>query len=98
MSNPRLDSLDTVEMVMLMEELFQIAIPDANAEEFGSFREIVDYLDAALNGKTPNKRADGMLRHLAKTLDWPELIPRKGEPWRRDQIAAIVREIEKGLR
>ena len=97
-SNQRLDSLGTVEMVMLIKELFEIAISERNAEEFGSFREIVDYLDAALTGKTPNKRADAMLRHLAKTLDRPELVPKKGEPWRWDQIAAIIRKIEKGLR
>lgn len=37
-----IDSLETVELVMLMEEIFEVEMPDAGTQNFGSPREIVD--------------------------------------------------------
>lgn len=39
-----LDSLDTVEVVMAMEEEFAVEIPDAEADKITSVNEAVEYL------------------------------------------------------
>ena len=38
------DSLDLVEMVMILEEEFSIEIPDEDAEKLMTFEQIVDYI------------------------------------------------------
>ena len=39
------DSLDTVELIMKMEEDFDIEIPDEEAEKLKTVGDVVDYLD-----------------------------------------------------
>lgn len=39
------DSLDTVELIMKMEEDFDIEIPDEDAEKLRTVGDVVDYLD-----------------------------------------------------
>lgn len=39
------DSLDTVELVMALEEEFEIEIPDEAAEQITSVQEAVDYIN-----------------------------------------------------
>jgi acyl carrier protein len=39
------DSLDTVELVMALEEEFGIEIPDEDAEKITRVREAVDYIE-----------------------------------------------------
>jgi acyl carrier protein len=39
------DSLDTVELVMALEEHFDIEIPDEEAEKIRTVRDAVEYLD-----------------------------------------------------
>ena len=39
-----MDSLDTVEVVMNIEEDFSIEIPDKEADEIRSIKEAVDYI------------------------------------------------------
>lgn len=39
------DSLDTVEMLMNLEEEFNISIPDEKAMEFKTLGNVADYLD-----------------------------------------------------
>ncbi|MFC1630965.1 acyl carrier protein [Candidatus Omnitrophota bacterium] len=39
------DSLDTVELVMALEEKFGIEIPDEDAEKMGTVGEAIKYLD-----------------------------------------------------
>jgi acyl carrier protein len=39
------DSLDTVELVMALEENFDIEIPDEDAEKIKSVRDAVSYID-----------------------------------------------------
>ena len=46
-----LDSLDTVEVVMAMEEEFAVEIPDAEADKIQSIPEAVSYLAANPNAK-----------------------------------------------
>ena len=40
-----MDSLDLVEAVMLIEEILGTEIPDGDADNFGSPREMVDWLE-----------------------------------------------------
>ncbi len=40
------DSLDTVELVMAMEEKFGIDIPDSDAEKILSVKDAVDYVES----------------------------------------------------
>ena len=42
------DSLDTVEIIMLVEDEFDIEVPDADAENLKTVGAIVDYLVAKL--------------------------------------------------
>ena len=53
---PAIDSLDMVELVMALEELFEIEIPDREAETFGSPREIVNSLEVRLANRRPIRR------------------------------------------
>ena len=46
-----LDSLDTVEVVMAMEEEFAVEIPDAEADKIQSIPEAVSYLAANPSAK-----------------------------------------------
>ena len=88
-----MDSLDIVEAVMLIEEIFGTEIPAWDAESFGSPVKIVDWLESHLSNRRPNKQAADFLRKLAKTHNTPELAEGLEGTWRREQIAAIVREI-----
>jgi hypothetical protein len=90
-----MDSLDVVQMVMLVEEIFGTEIPDNVAEGFGSPPEIVDWLEMHLANQRPNKHAAAFLRKLAKANQNPEIAEHLEGTWRREQIAAIIREIYK---
>ena len=41
------DSLDQVELIMAMEEEFDISIPDEDAEKIGTVKDAVDYVTKA---------------------------------------------------
>lgn len=43
------DSLDTVELVMALEEEFETEIPDEKAEKITTIQEAVDYIKANLD-------------------------------------------------
>ena len=93
MRSKAMDSLDLVETVMLIEEIFGTDVPEGDAENFGSPREMVDWLELHLSNRRPNKDAAAFLRKLAKAHNNPELAEGLEGTWRREQIAAIVREI-----
>ncbi|MDF1759043.1 MAG: acyl carrier protein [Coxiellaceae bacterium] len=40
------DSLDTVELVMALEEEFEIEIPDEEAEKITTIQQAIDYIDS----------------------------------------------------
>lgn len=42
------DSLDTVELVMALEEEFGTEIPDEEAEKIGTVQQAIDYIEAHL--------------------------------------------------
>ncbi|HEY6769887.1 MAG TPA: acyl carrier protein [Candidatus Sulfotelmatobacter sp.] len=39
------DSLDTVELVMALEEAFSVEIPDEDAEKIRTVQDAIDYID-----------------------------------------------------
>ena len=43
------DSLDTVELVMALEEEFETEIPDEKAEKITTIQEAIDYIESNLN-------------------------------------------------
>jgi acyl carrier protein len=45
------DSLDTVELVMELEEEFDINIPDDAAEKIQTVGQAVEYIEKGVNGK-----------------------------------------------
>ena len=85
-----MDSLDLVAAVMVIDELFGTDIPEENC---GSPRKIVDWLEAHVSGRRPNKKAAALLKKLAKEQNYSELAESLDATWRREQIAAIIREI-----
>lgn len=40
------DSLDVVELVMALEEKFEIEIPDEEAEKIATVKDVVDYIES----------------------------------------------------
>ena len=44
------DSLDIVELVMAMEEEFEMEIPDEDAEKIASVQDIIAYVERRLQG------------------------------------------------
>ena len=42
------DSLDTVELIMALEEEFKIEIPDEEAEKITTVKQVVDYINENL--------------------------------------------------
>jgi hypothetical protein len=88
-----MNSLDTVEAVMAFEEVFAVELPVHESGDFGSPQEMVDWLDLYLSNQRPNKEACALLRKLAKAHNNPELAEGLEGTWRREQIAAIVREL-----
>ena len=87
------DSLDFVEAVMALEEVLGIEIPDDDAEQCGSPREMVEMLERHLSNQRPTKRAAELLKSIAKAQNYPELAKGLDGAWRREQIAAIIREL-----
>lgn len=43
------DSLDTVELVMALEEEFECEIPDEQAEKIHTVQQAMDYMDSVTN-------------------------------------------------
>ena len=43
------DSLDTVELVMALEEEFDTEIPDENNEKIKTVKDVYDYIDSKVN-------------------------------------------------
>lgn len=65
------DSLDTVEMVVAIEEAFEVALPDAKEETFSGPDELADWLAVHLANQRPNKAARTLLKKLAQDQQRP---------------------------
>jgi hypothetical protein len=88
-----MNSLDTVEAVMVFEEAFGVELPVHESGDFDSLEEMTDWLELHLSNQRPSKEAAALLRKLAKAHNKPELDEGLEGTWRREQIEAIVREI-----
>jgi acyl carrier protein len=42
------DSLDQVELIMAMEEEFDVSIPDEDAEKIGTVKDAIEYINKAM--------------------------------------------------
>jgi hypothetical protein len=80
-------------MVMACEGAFEVDLPDLDEFTFGGPGELVNWLEAQLSNRRPNKVARTLLKKLAEDKGRPELAEGLDGPWKREQIAAIVREI-----
>ena len=49
MTDLEADSLDAVEVILGVEEEFEIEIPDEDAEDFATVRDIVEYVESRLS-------------------------------------------------
>ena len=88
-----MNSLDTVETLMAFEEAFGVELPAHDSGDFSSPQEMMGWLELQLSNQRPSKEAAALLRKLAKDHNKPELAEGLEGTWRREQIAAIVREI-----
>jgi hypothetical protein len=88
-----MDSLDVVEAVMLIEEIFRTEIPESDANGFGSPSELVDWLELHFSNQRPNEEAAALLKKIAKSHNNPALAEGLDGTWRWEQIAAVVSEI-----
>ena len=68
-----MDSLETVETVMLVEEIFGTEIPEGDSERLGP-AEMVDWLEPHLSNLRPNKQAQAFLRKLAQSQQRPDSL------------------------
>jgi hypothetical protein len=88
-----MDSLDTVEKVMVFEEVFGVDLFEPSERTFENPSEIVRWLEVLLANQRPNKAAQRLLRRLAIKQQRPKLAKELNGLWQREQIAAIVREV-----
>jgi acyl carrier protein len=44
------DSLDQVELIMAMEEEFNVSVPDEDAEKIQTVKDAIDYIKKAIGG------------------------------------------------
>ena len=93
MLRKEMDSLDVVEAVIFIEEIFGTDIPERDAEGLGTPKEIADWLEPHLSNRRPNKAAVSLLKKLANDHDDPRLADGLGGTWRREQIEAVIGEI-----
>ena len=86
------DDLDQVELVMAVEEEFNLTIPDAQAEKFLKVSDLVDYAKA--NAKTPANLPEIPANLPKKSLLNPRFFGGKGMEF--DAGSAFVGEVNPG--
>jgi hypothetical protein len=86
------DSLDTIEFVMLLEETFDLG-SDGFPQSATTPDQMVDALWRQVADQTPNRTASALLKKLALRDNQSNLESQPGEPWRREQVEAVLREL-----
>lgn len=82
-----------LDFIMDCENVFDIFIPDEDAEQFGGLLGLENWLEQHLSNKLPTTEAAEALILLAFLQHRPELVRGLSRPWRREQISALVRDI-----
>jgi hypothetical protein len=88
-----MDSLDSVEVVMAIEEVFDVTISDDAAAAMATPRHVIEWLVDKVSHTALNKRAIRLMEKIAIRDNRPELANGIEEGWRRPQIEAAVRNI-----
>jgi hypothetical protein len=83
-------------MVRGLEDALDIEVP-GDIGRFEGPRQIVDRLEEVLSNRRPNKEAAALLKKIARDRPQPELAAGLEGPWKREPIAAIVRELLRGF-
>ena len=89
----QLNSIDLVEIVMAIEEAFEVDIPDHAAEAISGPREVANWITQHLGGKAMSDRAALRVENLARQHRASQLMPSLNRTWQPEQIKAMVREI-----
>ena len=77
----QMDSLDSVEVLIALEEVFDVTISDAEAAAMTTPRDVIDWLLPRVCNKEPNEKA----RHF--------LQGQQIGVWQREQVSSVVRAI-----
>ena len=86
-------SIDLVEVIMAIEESFEVEIPDHDAEAISGPREIANWLTVHLAGRAMSDGAALQLENVARRRQLPHLMQNFNRTWQPEHINAIVREI-----
>ena len=76
-----MDSLDGVEVLIALEEVFEVEITDAEAEAMTTPRHVIDWLVPRVSEKDPNEKAMRILDEQYVSA------------WDRARVSAVVRAI-----
>ncbi|HWR16688.1 MAG TPA: phosphopantetheine-binding protein [Terriglobales bacterium] len=88
-----MDSLDAVEVVMAIEETFDVTIPDGDVEAMQTPRSVSNWLLPRVEVHAPNKSARRCLLKISMRDSRPDLVKDVGEPWNQEQVIAVLRNI-----
>ena len=82
-----------VEHRLTIEEAFDITISDQDAEAIQTPHDLIEWLLPQVTDLPPNIVAARKLKAMSVRDNRGDLLVKPNEPWRREQVAAIVREI-----
>jgi len=88
-----MDSLDSVEVVIAIEETFDVTISDRDAEAMQTPRSVINWLLPRVQGHVPNDVARRCLLKLSERDSRTDLLKDIGEPWSAEQVIAVLRDI-----
>jgi len=78
---------------MTIEEAFDITIPDEDMEAIQTPRDLIEWLLHRVCRRVPNRIAARKLKAVSVRENRLDLIAESNQPWRREQVAVLVREI-----
>ena len=76
-----MDSLDSVEILIAIEETFDVTVSDAEAEAMATPRDVVEWLWPRVSNKEPNQLAMRLLQGQGTGV------------WQQEQVSSVVRAI-----
>ncbi len=89
----QMDSLDSVEIVIAIEETFDLVVPDEAAEGMTTPRHIIEWVLPRVGGEVPNDAAVAWLKRIAAREHRSDSNDGLKQPWQRERVASVVREI-----